>query len=444
MSNNPVKLTASLSLTSVVLFGLAYMAPSLVLVIFGVIAQVSSGTAPSAFLLATGAMLLSALSYAKMARLFPVSGSAYFYARQMLGSQLGFLVGWLILLDYLFMPMVAWLVQSVFLNVQFPAIPVWAWMLINIVLTTLVNILGLSLADRTNKLLTGLGIVLVLLFVVFCLIFLGHEPPVSLTEPLWNASSTLVGVSAAAAVAAYSYLGFDAVTTMAEDTRDAKRNIPRAVVLVMATAGLLFALVAYIMQLVHPGGVFEDAQIASYLMSVEVGGQAFADWLNLGFIVSGFASGLIVQLSTSRLLYFMGRADVLPRPLFGTLHPRTRTPVFNLLFTSVIGLIGLNITVEMATSFINFGAFLGFTAVNLCVICYFYRTRRTRRLGLFGYLLFPLLGMCVNLYLVSQLSSTAITIGLCWLAIGVIYLIWLTRGFRRSAPELNMTERAGG
>ncbi|OUM28847.1 Putrescine importer PuuP [Pseudomonas putida] len=436
MADNRVKLTASLSLTSVVLFGLAYMAPSLVLVIFGVIAQGSAGTAPSAFLMATGAMLLSALSYAKMARLFPVSGSAYFYARQMLGGQLGFLVGWLVLLDYLFMPMVAWLVQSVFLNVQFPAIPFWGWMLVNIGLTTLVNALGLSLADRTNKLLTGLGIALVLLFVVLCVIHLMHQSPVSLTAPLWNPSSTFVGVSAAAAVAAYSYLGFDAVTTMAEETRDAKRNIPRAVVLVMATAGLLFALVAYIMQLVHPGGVFEDAQIAAYLMSVEVGGQVFADWLNLGLIISGFASGLIVQLSTSRLLYFMGRADILPMHFFGTLHPKTKAPVFNLLFTAVIGLLGLNLTLEMATSFINFGAFLGFTAVNLCVICYFYRARRSQRLGLVSYLVFPLLGMCVNLYLVSQLSATAIMIGLCWLTFGVIYLTWLTRGFRRPAPDL--------
>ncbi|WP_050580785.1 APC family permease [Pseudomonas sp. LAIL14HWK12:I7] len=265
------------------------------------------------------------------------------------------------------MPMVAWLVQSVFLNVQFPAIPFWGWMLVNIGLTTLVNVLGLSLADRTNKLLTGLGIALV-----------------------------------------------------------AKRNIPRAVVLVMATAGLLFALVAYIMQLVHPGGVFEDAQIAAYLMSVEVGGQIFADWLNLGLIISGFASGLIVQLSTSRLLYFMGRADILPKKFFGTLSPKTQAPVFNLRFTAVIGLLGLNLTLEMATSFINFGAFLGFTAVNLCVICYFYRARRRQSLGLVSYLLFPLLGMCVNLYLVSQLSATAIVIGLCWLTLGVIYLTWLT------------------
>lgn len=381
-------------------------------------------------------MLLSALSYAKMARLFPVSGSAYFYARQMLGGQFGFLVGWLVLLDYLFMPMVAWLVQAVFLNVQFPGIPFWGWMLVNIGLTTLVNVLGLSLADRTNKLLTGLGIALVLLFVFLCLIHLVYQSPASLTAPLWNASSTFVGVSAAAAVAAYSYLGFDAVTTMAEETRDARRNIPRAVVLVMATAGLLFAFVAYIMQLVHPGGVFDDAQTAAYLMSIKVGGQVFADWLNFGLIVSGFASGLIVQLSTSRLLYFMGRAGVLPKPLFGTLNPKTGAPIFNLLLTAVIGLLGLNLTLEMATSFINFGAFLGFTAVNLCVICYFYRARRRERLGLVGYLFSPLAGMCVNLYLVSQLSATAIVIGLCWLTLGVVYLTWLTRGFRQPAPDL--------
>ncbi|MNN81127.1 Low-affinity putrescine importer PlaP [compost metagenome] len=110
--------------------------------------------------------------------------------------------------------------------------------------------------------------------------------------------------------------------------------------------------------------------------------------------------------------------------------------MFNLLFTAAIGLLGLNLTLEMATSFINFGAFLGFTAVNLCVICYFYRARRRQRLGLVSYLLFPLLGMCVNLYLVSQLSVTAIVIGLCWLTLGVLYLTWLTRGFRQPAPDL--------
>ncbi|WP_217143853.1 APC family permease [Streptomyces sp. AC627_RSS907] len=442
MSETSAGLAPKLSLTSVVAFGLSYMAPSLVMVLFGVIAAESAGTAPTAFLVATGAMCLTALSYAKMARHFPVSGSAYGYARNVLGGRAGFLVGWLVLLDYLFLPMVAWLVQSVYLNAQFPAIPVWAWMLLNAGLTTLVNIIGVSVADRVNKLLTALAVFLVLLFVAYCLIHLaGHEPQ-SYTAPLWNADSGLVGVSAAAAVAAYSYLGFDAVTTLSEETRDAHRTIPRAVVLVVAIGGLLFAAVAYIMQLVHPGGRFENPDIISYTMSMQVGGQTFADWANMATIIGGFASGLAVQLSSSRLLYSMGRDDVLPRRFFGALHPRTQTPVLSLLLTGAMCLTGLDIGLQTATSFINFGAFSAFTMVNVCVVVFYLRNRDISGGSLLGYVVVPALGSCVTVYLITQLSSDALTIGLTWLAAGCAYLLWLTRGFQRPIPELVLEDTA--
>lgn len=431
------RLTGRLSLASVVTFGLAYMAPSLVMVIFGVIAEVSSGTAPTAFLVATGAMFLTALSYAKMARHFPVSGSAYSYARKLIGSRVGFLVGWAVLLDYLFLPMVAWLVQSLYLNAQFPGVPVWAWMLINAGLTTLVNIVGLTLTDRVNKVLTGLAVFLVLLFVAYCLVHLADRPPRSYTAPFWNAESGLAGISAAAAVAAYSYLGFDAVTTLSEEAKDARRTIPRAVVLVIAIGGLLFAAVAYVMQLVHPGGVFDDPQIVAYTMSIEVGGQTFADWTNMAAIVGGFASGLAVQLSSSRLLYIMGRDGVLPKRFFGALNSRTGTPVLCLVLTGAVSLIGLDISLETATSFINFGAFLGFTVVNVCVVVFFVRNRGADGVKVFGYVVVPALGACVTVYLMTQLSTVALTIGGCWLAAGFGYLLWLTRGFRRPTPELS-------
>ncbi|NBE54952.1 amino acid permease [Streptomyces sp. YC537] len=418
------------------------MAPSLVLVIFGVIAVSSAGTAPTAFLAATGAMFLTALSYAKMARHFPASGSAYTYARRMLGAPVGFLVGWTVLLDYLFLPMVAWLVQSIYLNAQFPAVPVWAWMLVNASLTTAVNIIGLKLTDRVNKLLTTLAVFLVLIFVAYCVVHLGEQPPQSYTAPFWNADSSIAGVSAAAAVAAYSYLGFDAVTTLSEETRDAERTVPRAVVLVIAIGGLLFAAVAYVMQLVRPGGVFDDPEILSYTMSVELGGQTFADWFNIAGIVGGFASGLAVQLSSSRLLYIMGRDGVLPKRVFGALHPRTRTPVLSLLLTGAVCLLGLDLSLETATSFINFGAFLGFTVVNVCVVVYFVRNRGTGRVSVFGYAVVPGLAACVTVYLIARLSGTALTIGVCWLAAGVAYLLWLTRGFRRPTPELDLTAGA--
>ncbi|MFE6756151.1 APC family permease [Streptomyces sp. NPDC057684] len=440
MSDTSVSLTPKLSLTSVVTFGLAYMAPSMVMVIFGVISAASSGAAPTALLVATGAMFLTALSYAKMARHYPTSGSAYVYTRNLFGSPVGFLVGWAVLLDYLFLPMVAWLVQSIYLNAQFPGIPVWVWMLLNAGLTTLVNIIGLTLTDRVNKLLTGLAVFIVLLFVAYCLVHLGHHAPKSYTQPLWNSGSSLGGISAAAAIAAYSYLGFDAVTTLSEETRDARRTIPRAVVLVIAIGGLLFAAVAYVMQLVHPGGVFEDPEVVSYAMSIEVGGQTFADWTNMAGIVGGFASGLAVQLSSSRLLYTMGRDGVLPKRFFGALHPRTRTPVLCLLLTGAMCVLGLNISLATATSFVNFGAFLAFTAVNACVVVHFVRHRGEGGVKVLGYVVAPALGACVTIYLMTQLSAVALTIGLCWLAAGGAHLLWLTRGFSRPTPELSMGE----
>ncbi|WP_337460069.1 APC family permease [Rhodococcus opacus] len=135
-------------------------------------------------------------------------------------------------------------------------------------------------------------------------------------------------MSAAAAIAAYSFLGFDAVTTLAEETKDAARNIPRAIIWIVSIGGVIFFVVAYVVQLVHPGDIFDDAQAASYAMSVQVGGQFFADWTNLAEIIAGSASCLAVQLSSSRLLFIMGRDGVLPRRMFGTLNGRIRTPVF--------------------------------------------------------------------------------------------------------------------
>ena len=313
MSAENIKLTPKLSLLSVVVFGLAYMAPGIVMTIFGIISSTSDGTAPTAFALATAAMLLTALSYAKMAKIFPNSGSAYVYARRLLDSRVGFLVGWAILLDYLFLPTVAWLFQSFYLAAQFPGIPVWAWLALNAGLTTIINVTGIVLTDRVNKTLTLLVVTLIGIFIAYCLAYLGGNPPASFTDPFWNNATTVGGVAAAAAIAAYAFLGFDAVSTLSEETKNAQRNIPRAILLTVLVGGIIFVVVSYIMQLVHPGGDFEEAATAAYSMQVLVGGQFYANITNMLFIIGGFASGLAIQASTSRLLYVMGRDGVLPR-----------------------------------------------------------------------------------------------------------------------------------
>ncbi len=438
MSTAP-RLTAKLSLSSIVLFGVAYMSPAIVMLTFGVIATSSNGTSPTSYIIAAAAMSLTALSYGRMARIFPASGSAYTYARRTITPHVGFLVGWAILLDYFFLPMVAWLIQSTYLNAQFPAVPIWVWLVLNVVITTVINGLGIVLADRVNKTLmtlTGLGIAS---FVVLCIGHLTSAPPASFTAPLWNADTTVAAVSGGAAIAAYSFLGFDAISTLSEETVNPERTIPRGIFLAVVIGGLIFVAVSYVMQLVHPGSSFADASTASYSMSVLVGGKVFADIVNMVIIVGGFASAMAIQASTSRLMYVMGRDGVLPRAFFGRLSRRFNTPLLNLVLIGVVAMFALGLSLDTATSFINFGAFLTFTMVNVCVIVHFVRRRRRgERLSLVKFAILPVLGAAVDLYLLTQLGPIALVLGLGWLVIGIVYLTVLTRGFRKAPPELQI------
>ena len=122
MAERSTHLSRSLGLGSVTLFGLAYMAPMIVLGIFGVIAETAGGSSASAYLVATVAMLFTAQSYGRMARAYPVAGSAYTYTRRTIDGRIGFLVGWAVMLDYLFLPMVIWLIGASFLQAEFPGV----------------------------------------------------------------------------------------------------------------------------------------------------------------------------------------------------------------------------------------------------------------------------------------------------------------------------------
>jgi putrescine importer len=431
-------LVPQLRLPSVVLFGVAYMAPMVVLTTFGIVAAASAGTTPTAYVLATVAMLFTALSYGKMARTFPVSGSAYTYVRKLVDSRAGFLVGWAILLDYFFLPMVIWLIGASFLQAQFPSVPFWIWVVGQILVTTGINVLGVRLADVANYLLMAFTMLVLVAFVVLSL---QHGDGGSATAPLWNSATTIGGIASGAAIAAYSFLGFDAVTTLTEETHDPTRTIPRAIVLTALTGGLIFIVVGYVTQLVHPGGTFADESSAAFDIATRIGGDLFASLLVAGVVIGGIASGLAAQSSVSRLMYAMGRDGVLPRRVFGYLHPRFRTPVVNLALSGVVGLLALEFSLSTSTSFINFGAFTAFTMVNVCVLSHFLRQRRAgESLDPLTFVVVPLVGAAVNVWLLTRLDGHALWLGLSWLGLGVVWLLVLTRGLRVAPPELRLEE----
>lgn len=444
MANNSQQITLerSLGLGSVVVIGLAYMTPLIVLGTYGVVAELSNGTVPTAYMVTLIAMLFTAFSYGRMASLYPISGSAYTYVGKEMGPQLGFLSGWVIQLDYFFLPMVAWLIGAAYLSAQFPGVPTAVWILAFVIITTVLNVIGIRVAARTNFLLLAFQLLVLVIFVALCIgHFIGEDTGASLWSPFFNENTTLAAIAAGAALAAYSFIGFDAVTTLSEETHDPGRTIPRAVLITALFCGVLFIITSYATQLARPGATFENTDSAAFEIATMIGGNFFASFFLAALIIAQFAAGLAIQATSSRLLYAMGRDGVLPRPIFGYLQPRFRTPVFGIALIGIVGLAALFLDVTVSTSFINFGAFAAFTLVNLSVIVYFLRHRPSSGVrAVLWWVPIPLAGAVIDLYLLSRLDIRAITFGVIWLALGIVLLAWLTRGFRQAPPQMSIDE----
>ncbi len=442
--NDRVKLDRALGLWSVVLFGLAYMTPMIVFGTFGALATASQGTTAMAYLVAAAAIMLTAISYGVMARVYPVAGSAYTYARRSINSSVGFLVGWAVLLDYFFLPMVIWLIGAAYLAAAFPAVPTWVWIIGFITVTTLVNVVGIAFANRVNLILMLVQFAVLVAFLVLAARYVialnGPGGLVSVT-PFFKTGVPFSASVAGAAIAAYSFLGFDAVSTLTEETRDARRTMPKAILLIALAGGLIFIASAYLTQLAHPGADFASVDAAASEIARAIGGDLFVTIFLATLVVAQFTSGLAAQASVGRLLYAMGRDTVLPASFFGNLHPKWHTPILNLILVGVVGLAALTMDVTTSTSFINFGAFLAFTAVNVSVIAlYLRRDRQVRPLGVLIGLVVPALAAVCDLFLLWNLDENAKVLGLVWLAVGTVYLAYLTRFFQSAPPEMDFAE----
>jgi putrescine importer len=196
------------------------------------------------------------------------------------------------------------------------------------------------------------------------------------------------------------------------------------------------------MQSLFPNiSVFNDISGASPEIAYIIGGNLFLSIFTAGALFSVFASGLAAQLSASRLLYAMGRDQVLPKRFFGHLHPRLGSPVPNILLIGVLALSALFLDLKMATSIINIGAFTAFSAVNICLIVIYFRSKESRTLGFtLGNLISPLIGLVFIIYLWANLDLFSIIIGLVWTLLGVVYMVFSTDFFKKEPPKIDFDE----
>jgi len=435
------QLKRTLTLWPLVLFGIGLITPIIVLGTFGILSEASGGHVPMSYMVAMTAMLLTALSYAHMAKALPHSGSSYSYVRKTMDSRLGFMTGWAILLDYLFLPMAIWLIGSAYLSSAFPQVPGFIWLLAFIGITSAINIIGLKLAATVNMLLLLIEILVLLVFLVLCVHYVLGDPTKSLfsLRPFFSSDMQWPMIMGGAAIACYSYIGFDAVSTLSEETHHPEKTIPRAILWVTVISGLIFCVTAYIVQMASAGLLFDNIDAAAYEIALNIGGDIFVSFFLIGLVVGQFVSGIAAQAGGSRLLYAMGRDGVLPKAFFGWLSPRFGTPALCIGLSGLIALLALTMDVTTSTSFINFGAFLTFIMVNLSVLFYYWiRLKKRGARAILLFLVCPLAGVVADIWLMISLDQKAVILGLCWLLVGFIWLLYLTKGLRREPPELSL------
>ena len=433
-----------------ILYGLVILTPTAPYPVYGIVQQVSHGHAALGYLVAMVAMLFTAASYGKMSSAFPSAGSTYTYAQRALNEHVGFLAGWAMILDYFLIPLESIIYAALTAHRLVPSVPYAVWAVSFTVALTLVNIPGIRVTARASEVLMAIMTVCAVAFVLLAAhyIVVTHGPAALFD---WRAfyrpeAFALRPLMLGAGIAALSYIGFDAISTLAEDTVNPKRDIGFATVLVCLLQAVICVITVYLASIVWPDyRTFPEAETAILDIGRRIGGTLMFGSLTIVLLVAGLASALTSQAGASRLLYGMGRDGVLSKRLFAYINPRFSTPTRAIYLMGALSLFGvLFLRFEIAVELLNFGAFAGFVLVNLCVIRHFYiRLHRRHGTDLFTNLISPALGAAVCLYLWMSLSGKAKIAGFIWLAIGAGYLAMVTRGFRQAPKSLSsLTELA--
>jgi amino acid transporter len=427
-----------LTLWDLILYGIVAVTPSAPATVFGLAELRSHGHAVVTILAAMIAMVLTASSYGRMAALYPSAGSAYTYVGRGLHPYLGFVAGWAMLLDYVISPLFCVMYGALCLQRVLPALPFFVGTALFAGGMTFLNLGGIRATARTNQVILGFMFTVLFSYIVLAIKYLIVRHGLGglfSTKPFYTASTFNVrDITSATSFAALTYLGFDAVTTLAEDVENPRRNVMRAAVGVCVFTGLFGGLLVYLGHLVWPDyTTYSNIETAFIDVMRRVGGVTLFRAMAILLVVANLGAGMTTQVGAARLLFGMGRDNVIPRRFFAHLHAIRNTPNRNIWLIGLLAYLGsLVMTYETTAEILNFGAFLGFMGVNLAVIWEFWVRRPVgHQRAFFPDVVLPLAGFifCTGIWL--GLAAPAKIAGGIWLVIGVCVLAIHTQGFRR-------------
>lgn len=438
-------LKRTLKTSDLIIYGLVFMIPLAPAAMYGTFLAPAGGMVALCYLIGMIAMVFTGLSYRIMSQKYPMAGSVYVYVQKGVSPALGFLTGWSILLDYFLLPATAVIIGSSFANALLPSIPIWAWAILFVVFSTVINIVGVDIMAKCSWILFGLQVIVILAF-VGCIIRLWINGSVQFNMiSFYNPGKfDMNGILQATGIVILSYLGFDAISTLAEEAIKPEKSVGKAIISSILIIGVIFIVITFFAGIAYPN--YQDLDVnTAFIQIVEyVGGQWLTVLTTITLVLSfGVATTQASQAAVARVLFAMGRDGVLPKQL-SFVSEKYQTPTVATIFVGiVITPISLFCTLEAISTLVSFGALVGFIFLNAAVIWKFYindKEGRKKQKGRFvlQYLVSPVIGLAVTIWIFTNLGINAHVIGFAWLAVGFVYLLCVTRSFRNPVPQLDL------
>jgi APA family basic amino acid/polyamine antiporter len=387
-----------------------------------------------AFLIAAFACAMAGLAYAEFASTIPVAGSIYTYSYATLGELVAWIIGWDLMLEYGLATSavsVGWsgYLQSLVagfglkLPVALTAAPGaiagvttlfnLPAFLVMMVITTLLSI-GVRESTRINNLMVAIKVAVVLAVIA---VGVFHVRPANWHPFMPNGWH---GVFGAAAVMFFAFIGFDSVSSAAEEVKNPKRDLPIGIIASLSVCAVLYVAVAAVVTGIVPSPRFADvSHPVSY--ALQVAGQNWvAGFIDLGAVLGMLTVILVMSYGQTRIIFAMSRDGLLPKAL-SRVHPRFSTPFLTTWLVGLFfGLIGALVPLNVLAELINIGTLAAFSMVSIAVLI----LRRThphlpRAFRCPGVPVVPLLAVAACVFLMVNLQWITWVAFLVWLAIGL-------------------------
>ncbi len=420
------------------------------------------------FVIAAVGCLFAGLCYAEFAAMIPIAGSAYTYAYVTMGELIAWVIGWALILEYALGSATLSIAWSEYLNQLFPNFIPWAWRhsplqsegamhgivnapaLVILFLLTLLLIKGTSESATVNAVIVAVKVTIVLVIIALGWGFINPANHTPLLIPQnYDAAHAGVfkhgwgGVLGGAGVVFFAFIGFDAVSTAAQETINPGRDMPRGILGSLALCTVLYILFSWVLTGISPWQDFldpakgQEASVA-YAIKTYMHGYGWLATLVTIAILAGFSSVMLVMLlGQSRVFYSMAKDGLLPR-LFSELHPIFRTPYkCNWVLFVFVALLGGFLPGDITGNLTNIGTLFAFVLVSIGVWILRRKNPEQPRPFRTPFVpLVPILGALVCGGMIIAIDTTTQIAALVWMLMGLtVYFL-----YSKSHSRLNESE----